>query len=96
MLNDYFSSQTLINDPNKQLPDLDLFTDYTLDSITISMQDVKDVLENLDRNKAHGPNHISPCLLKEGAPIPSKRHSILFNRPLRQGYLERWLSYTYS
>ena len=85
MLNDYFSSQTLINDQNKQLPDLDLFTDKT-DSITISVQDVKDVLENLDRNKAHGPNHVSPCLLKEGAPILSKPHSILFNRSLRQGY----------
>ena len=85
MLNDYFSSQNLINDQNKQLPDLDLFTDKT-DSITISVQDIKDVLENLDRNKAHGPNHVSPCLLKEGAPILSKPHSILFNRSLRQGY----------
>ena len=69
MLNDYFSSQTLINGQNKQLPDLDLFTDKTLDSITISVQDVKDVLENLDCNKKHGPNHVSLCLLKEGAPI---------------------------
>ena len=83
MLNNYFSSQNLINDQNKQLPDLDLFTEKTLDSITISVQDVKDVLENLDRNKAHGPNHISPCLLKEGAPKPL---SILFNRSSRQGY----------
>ena len=69
MLNDYFSSQTLINEQNKKLPDLDLFTDKTLDSITISVQDVKDVLENLDRNKAYGPNHINLSLLKEGAPI---------------------------
>ena len=86
MLNDYFSSQTLINNRNKQLPDLDLFTDKTLDSITIEVQDVKDVLENMDRNKAHGPNHVSPCLLKEGAPILSKSLSILFNRSLRQGH----------
>ena len=60
MLNDYFSSQTLINDQNRQLPYLDIFTDKTLDSITISVQDVKDVLENLDRNKTHSPNHVSP------------------------------------
>ena len=86
MLNDYVSSQTLINDQNKQLPDPDLFTDSTLDSITISVQDVKDVLETLDRNKAHSPNYISPCLLKKGAPILSKPLCILFSRSLRQGY----------
>ena len=80
MLNDYVSSHTLIKVQNKQLPDLDLFTDKTLDSISISVQDVKDVLENLDRNKAHSPNHVSPCLLKEEAPILSKPLSILFNR----------------
>ena len=76
----------LNNNQNKQLSDLDLFTDNTLDSITISVQDVKDVLENLDRNKAYGPNQISPCLLKEGAPILSKPLSFLFNRSLQQGY----------
>ncbi|MCG8092513.1 MAG: hypothetical protein JAZ17_02615 [Candidatus Thiodiazotropha endolucinida] len=86
MLNDYFSLQNLINDQNKYLPYLDLYTDNTLDSITISVQEVKDVLENLDRNKAHGPNHMSPCLLKEGATVLSKPLSVVFNRSLRQGY----------
>ena len=68
MLNDYFSSQTLINDQNKHLPHLDLITDKTLEYITISEQEVRDVLENLDTSKAHGPDHVSPHFLKEGAP----------------------------
>lgn len=86
MLNDYFSSQTVINNQNKQIPFLDLVIESTLDSIIISVQDVKDVLQNLDPYKAHGPNHISPYLLKEGASILSKSFTIIFNRSLLQGY----------
>ena len=48
MLNNYFSMQTVINDRNKQLPQLPLATDAVLDSIIISVQDVKDVLDTLD------------------------------------------------
>ena len=47
MLNDYFSSQTLINDQNKHLRHLDLITDKTLEDITVSEQEVRGVLENL-------------------------------------------------
>ena len=52
---------------------------------TISEQEVRDVFENLDTSKAHGPVHISPQLLREGAPILSKPLSIGFNRSLQQG-----------
>lgn len=86
MLNRYFSSQTHINDQNKQPPQLPLATDSVLDSILISAQDIKDVLENLDEKKACGPNHSSPRLLKAGATILSRPLSIVFNRSLRQGY----------
>ena len=86
MLNDYFSSQTLINDQNKHLPHLDLITDKALEYITISEQEVRDVLENLDTSKAHGPDHVSPHFLKEGAPALSKPLSTVFNRSLQQGY----------
>ena len=48
MLNNYFSMQTVINDRNKHLPQLPLATDAVLDSIIISVQDVKDVLDTLD------------------------------------------------
>ena len=81
MLNDYFSSQTLINDQNKHLPHLDLITDTTLEYITISEQEVRVVLENLDTHKAHGPDQISPHFLKEGALALSKPLSIVLIDP---------------
>ena len=65
MLNDYFSSQTLINDQNKHLPHLDLITDKTLEYITVSEQEIRDVLKNLDTSKAHGPDHVSPHFLRK-------------------------------
>ena len=39
--------QTVINDQNKQLPPLPLASDSVLDSIIISVQDVRDLLDNL-------------------------------------------------
>ena len=51
MFNNYFSMQTVINDQNKQLPQLPLATDSVLESIKISVQDVRDVLNNLDVKK---------------------------------------------
>ena len=86
MLNNYFSMQTVINDQNKHPPQLPLATDSVLDSIQISVQDVRDVLENLDPKKACGPSHINPRFLKEGASFLSMPLSTVFNRSLSQGY----------
>ena len=47
MLNEYFASQTVINDNNKQLPPLDP-AQHALDLITLTEQDVNNVLTNLD------------------------------------------------
>ena len=85
MLNNYFSSQATLDDDNRPLPH---FTpvQHHLASISITIQDVKDVLRNLNVNKASGPDLISPRLLKEGAIILSWPLSIIFNRSLEQGY----------
>ena len=85
MLNEYFSSQTAIDDINKQLPYLPP-AQHVLESIVITDQDVYDVLSHLDATKACGPDLISPRLLKEGASILAHPFSIIFNRSLRQGY----------
>lgn len=86
MLNNYFSSQTLVNDTNKQLPIPNLPIYNNLDSIDITVQEVSDILVNLNVNKAHGPDHLSPYLLKEGALLLARPLSILFNRSLQQGH----------
>ena len=81
MLNLYFSSQTRVDDTNKDLPAL-----HSLNSTEISIQDVKDVLLHLNVSKASGPDLISPRLPKEGADILVYLFSIVFNRSLSQGY----------
>ena len=85
MLNLYFSSQTRVDHINKDLPRLEPAL-HSLNSIDISVQDVKDVLLHLNVSKASGPDLISPCLLKEGADILAYPFSIVFNRSLNQGY----------
>ncbi|MCG8033361.1 MAG: endonuclease/exonuclease/phosphatase family protein, partial [Candidatus Thiodiazotropha taylori] len=83
MLNQYFSSQTTVNDTNKSLPHLDP-VQHNLESITISIQDVKDVLQHLNISKACGPDLISPRLLKEGASLLASPYCTIFNRSLIQ------------
>ncbi|MCG8077783.1 MAG: reverse transcriptase family protein, partial [Candidatus Thiodiazotropha taylori] len=85
MLNSYFSSQTIVEDAHKSLPDLEP-ANVTLSSIFISVQDVLDVLKHLNVTKASGPDLISPRLLREGADILAHPFSIVYNRSLAQGY----------
>ena len=54
MLNEYFSSKSVVNDINKTLPPR-MDTNNELNSITISEQEVRDVLDNLNVTKASGP-----------------------------------------
>ena len=93
MLNNYFASQWHINDDNKTLPSS--IPDSTRDfaHIDITQQDVIDVLSNLNVTKACGPDLISPRLLKEGASVISKPLTMIFNRPLQQGYFPARISF---
>ena len=86
-LNLYFSSQTKVDDSNKDLPYLEP-APHTLEFIIISSQDIKDVLQHLNAYKASGPDLMSPRLLKEGANILALPYSIVFNRSLDQGYFQ--------
>ena len=78
MLNEYFSSQSVVNDINKTLPPR-TDTNNELNFIAILEQEVKDVLDNLNVTKACGPDLISPRLLKEGASVLSKPLATVFN-----------------
>ena len=70
-----------VNDINTTLPPR-MDTNNELNSITISEQEVKDVLDNLTVTKACRPYLISPRLLKEGASVLSKPLTTVFNRSL--------------
>ena len=86
MLNNYFTSQSHINDDNKTLPAPTQIKHEELSHIDITQQDVIDVLSNLNVTKACGPDLISPRLLKESASVISKPLTTIFNRSLQQGY----------
>ena len=68
-----FNSIQIVKWHNKHPPHVPLATDSVLESLHISVQDVKDVIENLDPKKACGPGHINPRFLKEGASLLSLR-----------------------
>ena len=85
LLNDYFTTQSTVIDDNLPLPQLPP-VDHILHSISISIQDVKDVLKNLVENKSCGPDLISPRLLKQGSCALAIPLSTVFNRSLDQGY----------
>lgn len=86
MLNSYFISQATVSDDNKPLPQLIIPSQYSLQSVKIPSQDVKDVLLNLNITKASGPDLISPRLLKEGAEILATPLTTVFNRSLEYCY----------
>ena len=79
LLNIYFTSQAVVDDTNTQLPSIPDI-DHSLEFITITIQDVSDVFQNLDVTKACGPDLISRRLLKEGCHILTHPYSIIFNR----------------
>ena len=76
MLNKYFASQSYVNDDNKVLPQPTDVLHDPLYLFTITPQNTKDVLDNLDASKSCGPDLMSPRLLKEGSSILATPYSI--------------------
>ena len=90
-LNDYFRSISWICDENVQLPEFQNLTNSTLQDITISENEVKDILSTLNVNKASGPDSISHKMLKYVSNAVSKPLKILFNRTLAESHFpEPW------
>ena len=85
MLNNYFSSQSVVNDNNKSLPPPKTVLHGRLDILEISPQYVKDVFDGLDVNKSCGPDFMSPRLLKEGSAILAEPYSKIFTSSLHLG-----------
>ena len=83
-------------DANKGLPDLEpAQLKVHIESIAVSRQDVKDVLQPLNITKACSPEFINPGLLNERANTLAFLSSVVFKRSLEQGYVpsERTSSY---
>ena len=70
-LNNFFASQTYIDDSQATLPELPNHENGPnipiLDSIVLTERNVEDILKTLDTSKAMGPDLINPRILKEAS-----------------------------
>ena len=84
-LNSFFASGFSLDDSHADLPTFTELTDKILDNIEITEEEIKDVIENLDPNKASGPDLISNRIIKNIARAIYKPLCIIFNCSLREG-----------
>ena len=86
ILNDFFQSQTLLDDQNAVLPDLPPSVTYTqLSHIILTPLEVESVLKTLTIGKASGPNELSNRILRELSCELSSPFCSFFNHSLRMG-----------
>ena len=86
ILNNFFQSQTLLDEQNAVLPDLTPATvDSLLDRIILTPHEVELVLEVLPVGKVSGPNGLSNHILKELSHPLASPFCSLFNDSLHKG-----------
>ena len=85
LLNDFFVSQTSLDDSTAMLPNTDLPANNTLHNIIITDEEVRSVLQTLKLGKSSGPDNINNRILKEIAYPISKPLCDLFNYSLSRG-----------
>ncbi|MCG8034058.1 MAG: reverse transcriptase family protein [Candidatus Thiodiazotropha taylori] len=86
ILNEFFQSQTVLNENGAALPDIQPTAVEThLDEIVLTPLEVQSTLETLPLGKASGPNGLNNRILRELAMQVSSPYCSLFNQSLRQG-----------
>ena len=83
LFNNFFLSHSNIDTSGAVLPPPADCHHDKLESITVSENDVLQILKSLNPNKATGPDGVSPKLLKEGAPAIAPSLTKLINMSLR-------------
>ena len=84
VLNDHFANISTINNDKEIMENLTI-PNFSLNSIIVTEQDVKDQLSNLNSNKPGGPDEIMPRLVKTFNTNLIKPLTLLFNRSLQLG-----------
>ena len=88
--NQFFVSQSLIDDSNNILPDLNPIREQ-LDNIVLVESEVEDILKVLNPSKSCGPDLVNPRLLKSSANIINYPLCKLFNMSLEKAiYPTHW------
>ena len=86
ILNNFFQSQTFLDDQNTVLPDFPPSVTYTqLSHIVLTPLEVESVLKALTVGKASGPNELSDRFLRELSCELSSPFCSFFNHSLRMG-----------
>ena len=86
VLNNFFQSQTLLNDQDAILPDLPPSTVQThLQNIVLTPSEVELVLETLSIGKASGPNGLNNRIIRALSHELSYPFCSLFNQSLQTG-----------
>ena len=84
--NDFFLSQSRVDDSGIHLPDVPYNADRdSLDNIETSPGEVLDMLTSIKLHKATGPDDVSPRMLKEAAVSIAPSLSKLINMSLQKG-----------
>ena len=90
-LNEFFTSISIINDDNSQLPAFETKCQNKLLNIVCTPEEIQSLTEILNSNKASGPDGISNKMLKPVAKEVSLPLSILFITSFREGkFAEFW------
>ena len=86
LFNSFFAKQYIVNNNGSSLPsELLLTTDKFLSTITFSSDDILEIIQNLDSEKAHGGNRISIRMLKICGPSICKPFETIFKLCLESG-----------
>lgn len=83
VFNDFFITQSTLENEDDVLPAMP-FCNYELREITLSSTDVKEVIANLNKNKAVGPDQVHNNLLISALPIILNPLTVIFNRSLNE------------
>ena len=85
LFNDFFVSQTRLNESSTSLPLHHAPSNTYIDDIHITEYDTFKILMNLETSKATGPDGIGNKLLRETAPVICEPLSKLFQKSIDQG-----------
>ena len=93
LLNKYFSSISKLDEENVTLLQFDSKTNNIIHEIHITENEIIDVIQIIDPNKATGPDKISHKMLKISPEKIAKPLLIIFNKSLQQSkYPSNWKS----
>ncbi len=87
LFNKHFHSVFEPDRPCDQLPDINVKRIEGLSNVVFTSANVRKALQNLDVNKAIGPDEISPRVLKHCAAELAPSLAVLFNLSMRSGTL---------